>query len=185
MVSRGAAKQESLKQASCTGRRREFVRSGFISNIYRLSEKGKLLSVVPRHNYHNLRAQYHTRHIQVSKSEALASSVRSNPDCLETQADSACIEEDFGTIWPGTFLGWGNGLFNGGGADFPYGGVDCRAANRESSAANHSAVRSQNHEADHPSSTGLNSTNGRSPLRCSLRCSLSWCFGISTKQTKK
>ena len=71
--------------------------------IYRLSEKGKLLSVVPRHNYHNLRTQYHIRHIQVSKSEALASSVRSNPDCPETQADSACIEGDFGTIWPGTF----------------------------------------------------------------------------------
>ena len=34
----------------------------------------------------------------------------------------------------------------------------------------HSAVRSQNHEADHPISTGLNSTNGRSPLRCFLPC---------------
>ena len=33
VVSRGAAKQASLKQASCTGRRRELVRSGFISNI--------------------------------------------------------------------------------------------------------------------------------------------------------
>ena len=64
---------------------------------------GKLLSVVPRHDYHNLRTQYHIRHIQVSKSAALASSVRSNPDCPETQADSACIEGDFGTIWLRTF----------------------------------------------------------------------------------
>jgi hypothetical protein len=102
VVSRGAAKQASLKQESCTGRRRELVRPGLYL-IYRFLEKGKLLSVVPRHNYHNLRTQYHIRHIQVSKSEALASSVRSNPDCPETQADSACIEEDFGTIWPGAF----------------------------------------------------------------------------------
>ena len=58
VVSRGAATQASLKQASCTGRRRELVRPGLYL-IYRLSEKGKLLSVVPRHNYHNLRAQYH------------------------------------------------------------------------------------------------------------------------------
>ena len=108
VVSRGAAKQASLKQASCTGRRQSSYGLGLYL-IYRLSEKGKLLSVVPRHNYHNLRTQYHIRHIQVSKSEALASSVRSNPDCPETQADSACIE---GLKHPpkGTLARFGRGL---------------------------------------------------------------------------
>ena len=63
---------------------------------------------------------------------------------------------------------WGNGLFKW------WCGLSLRWCGLPSGQSGiqcgHSAVRSQNHEADHPISTGQNSTNGRSPLRCLLRC---------------
>ena len=108
VVSRGAAKQASLKQAICTGRRRKLIRSGFISNISFI-RKGKDSLGCTSSYYHNLRAQYHIRHIQVPKSEALASSVRSNPDCPETQAGSAMYRR---------------GLWRDLAADFPCGVTD-------------------------------------------------------------
>ena len=80
--------------------------------IYRLSKKGALLSNLATQSSSFL-CRYRKRMApRVSESEALASSVRSNPDYPETQADSACIE---GLKHPS------KGTLHDLGADFPCG----------------------------------------------------------------
>ena len=150
--------------------------------------KGKASLGCTSSYYHNLRTQYHTRHIQVSKLEALASSTRPNPDYPETHADSACIEglkhPSKGTLarfGRGLPLLWGNGLFLMVVRTFPV--VRCGLPSGQSGIqCGRSAVRSQNREADHPISTGQNSTNGRSPLRCSLLCRVGWCTVVRARK---
>ena len=88
------AQQGSLKQESSAA----FLGVGESSYVlvldltYRLSEKGTLLSNLVTQSsifFNRYRKNMASR---VSEPEALASSVRSNPDCPETQADSAYIE---------------------------------------------------------------------------------------------